>query len=295
MKSRHVVASILVCVGVSLSTRTPALGQEHPLALLERAKGMYESAEYDSALTALDGMDPAGITPDLARDKAVYETLCLLALDRKGEAEARIEKVVQEEPLFRPTPDMPPRFLAAIEEVRTRLRPSLVERHYLSGKELFDNEDYAAALNEFTLVVALMEDVRDQGEPSLRDVRTLAAGFRDLSRRALSATSSSVATSDSQAPAAPEIVPPVTLHQKLPALPAAMSAKLEQQGPLLGMLEITVNEQGDVASTRLVKPIHPLYDVLLLSQAGRWKYRPATRNGAPIQYVKRLTVTVKAQ
>jgi hypothetical protein len=73
-----------------------------------------------------------------------------------------------------------------------------------------------------------------------------------------------------------------------------MSGRLEQQGPLTGMLEITVNEHGDVASTNLVTPIHPLYDVLLLSKAEQWKYRPATRNGTPVPYVKRLKVTLKA-
>jgi hypothetical protein len=42
----------------------------------------------------------------------------------------------------------------------------------------------------------------------------------------------------------------------------------------------------------IVKGLHPIYDLLLLSAAREWKYQPATRDGKSVTHVKRLAVTV---
>ena len=60
--------------------------QEPPVqGRLAEIKGLYESAEYDRALAAVDRASPAVVTPAEARDIEIYEALCLLALGKKAE------------------------------------------------------------------------------------------------------------------------------------------------------------------------------------------------------------------
>jgi hypothetical protein len=42
-----------------------------------------------------------------------------------------------------------------------------------------------------------------------------------------------------------------------------------------------------------VTRIHPTYDNQLLKMARTWRFKPATRNGLPIPYVKVLTITLQ--
>jgi tetratricopeptide (TPR) repeat protein len=294
MKYRNMlIASAGLC---GMLTTVPArAGQDRVVNRLSQATVLYESAEFDAALAALKEIDSGAITSEEQRDKALYEALCLLALDRKIEAETTIEQVVRAEPLFRPSTDTPPRLRAVVEGVRGRLRPSIAQQHYVLGKELFDREDYAAALKEFTLVVELTNHERDQGSSPLRDVWVLAAGFRDLSRRALDSATPSRAAAPSATVAAAnsQIVPPVVIRQNLPELPRSIMNEIgATRRELTGLLDIVVGEHGDVESVEMLRRIHPLYDLLLLEAAKQWKYQPATRQGKPVQYVRRLAVNV---
>ena len=182
------IASASLCL---MLTTVPARAGQGVVNRLSQATALYESAEFDAALAALKEIDSGAITPEEQRDKALYAALCLLALDRKTEAETTIEQVVRAEPLFRPATDMPPRLRAVVEGVRGRLRPSVAQQRYVLGKELFDRQDY--------VVVELTNDERDEGSSPLRDVWVLASGFRDLSRHALDSATPSRAA----APSAP--------------------------------------------------------------------------------------------
>ena len=140
------IASASLCL--MLTTVPARAGQDRVVNRLSQATALYEAAEFDAALAALKEIDSGAITPEEQRDKALYAALCLLALDRKTEAETTIEQVVRAEPLFRPATDMPPRLRAVVEGVRGRLRPSIAQQHYVLGKELFDRGDYElSALN----------------------------------------------------------------------------------------------------------------------------------------------------
>ena len=287
------IASASLCL--TLTTMPAGAGQDRVVNRLSQATALYESAEFDAALAALKRIDVDAITPEEQRDKALYAALCLLALNRTTEAETTIEQVVRAEPLFRPAPDMPPRLRAVVESVRSRLRPSIVQQRYVLGKELFDRGDYEAALEEFSVVVELTSGERDEGLSPLRDVWVLATGFRDLSRHAIdSATPSRTAAPSAPVAAAnSQVVPPVAIRQDLPAVPRSIT--YESRGTrreLTGLLDIVVGEHGNVKSVEMLRRIHPQYDLLLLEAARQWKYRPATRHGKPVQYVKRLAVTV---
>jgi hypothetical protein len=287
-------------------------GQDQFSARLGEAKRLYEAAEYDLALAEMAAIDFSTVGAEQATDGSLYQALCLLALDRTPEAVSKIEQIVSSQPLFRPQDDTPPRVRALVDDVRSRLRPVLVQQHYHAGKALFDDNAHAGAVDEFTLVIQLVDEMDGTpGAAALADIKTLATGFRDLSKRALASGAPAAATAPDAAGShngtatgetvAPTrnavqltVVPPVAIRQNLPEFPR--SASIRPSGlptrPLNGVLDIVVGLNGQVDSVTLVKRIHPLYDGILVDAAKGWLYRPATRNGNPIPFPKRITVNV---
>lgn len=53
-----------------------------------------------------------------------------------------------------------------------------------------------------------------------------------------------------------------------------------------GSVEVVIDAEGKVTSAKLVQSVHPRYDQVLLAAARAWRYKPATKNGAPVEYVK---------
>jgi len=264
---------------------------------LAEIKGLYESAEYDRALAAVADGSPAVVTPAEARDVEIYEALCLLALGKKVEATAKIEGVIRAEPLYQPSADLPKRLHTLVEEARDRLRPGLAQSHYAAGKKLFDAEKFDAAVEEFALVLQLTDVPAASSPEKFGDMRVLATGFRDLSVRALAIAKPPVPeTPDPAPPRAPDVqvVPPVAVQQTVPPWPATLTSRREalKFAHLNGVLELVITKTGTVESVKLVKGIDPFYDVLLLNAARQWKYQPATRNGEPIEFIKRLAIAI---
>jgi hypothetical protein len=265
---------------------------------LAEVKGLYELAEYDRALAAGDRTSPTALTATEARDVEIYEALCLLALGKKVEANAKIEGVVRAEPLYQPSADLPKRLRALVDDARNRLRPVLVQSHYAAGKELFEAEKLEAAVEEFTLVLQLTDVPGESSREEFGDMRILATGFRDLSVRALASSKPRVSQTPNPAPLRPpdaQVVAPVAVQQAVPPWPSTLAASRREalgSGQLNGMLELVITKTGAVDSARLVKRIDPFYDVILLNAARQWKYQPATRNGEPVEFVKRLAITI---
>jgi TonB family protein len=83
------------------------------------------------------------------------------------------------------------------------------------------------------------------------------------------------------------VVPPVTLKQALPALPAQLIAMNQ------GVLELVIDEQGKVESAVLRASVHPRYDALLLDTAKSWRYEPAMRGGVPVKYRKLVQISLR--
>jgi hypothetical protein len=166
------------------------------------------------------------------------------------------------------------------------LRPALAQEHYRAGKELFDARNYEGAIEKFAVVLKLTEEGDTARDPVLFDVRALAVGFTDLSRRSLIAAGHMESTA---AASVSTVVPPVVVYQALPAWPRGLGP---QHGQLTGMLEFVVSARGEVGYISLVRSIHPTYDGILTAAAKHWKYRPATRDGKPVAHVKRLAITI---
>jgi TonB family protein len=88
----------------------------------------------------------------------------------------------------------------------------------------------------------------------------------------------------------PGLVVPEVLNQTLPrwVLPARASGR--ELRDWLGVLEVVIDENGDVVSATLRKSFHPDYDSQLVKAAMAWKYRPAQKGGAPVRFLKVVSV-----
>jgi len=159
---------------------------------LARAKDLYLSASYEDALTILDSL-PTESSPD-GMQVSEYRVFCLLALNRRAEAQKAIEVLVTAHPSYRPSEaDASPRILSAFLEVRQRFMTSTVQAAYADAKAAFDQRDpRAAAMFERVLDLLADPDIA----PSMADLRTVATGFRDLSW-ATAGTSGSRASGES--------------------------------------------------------------------------------------------------
>jgi TonB family protein len=283
---------------------------------LADAKALYDSASFDEALSTLDRYSRAEPEHDV-EDVQRYRALCLLALNRAAEAQSALEVVFSRNPQFKlGEGDAPPRMRAAFDDVRRRLLPRVTEQLYASAKLSFDRKEYTIASTQFADLLRFLDDPDARDLASVKEFRTLATGFRDLSVAAaatvaaepapapISATASAVppvpvpaaAGAASQTPAqtpSPGVLqPPVIVKQQMP-LWLGMRELMPRGGR--GMVRVIVDEHGNVEEARIAESVHTVYDALLLSAARTWKYEPARLDGKPVRYVKLIEVVVKPQ
>jgi len=272
------------------------------------ARALYGSAAYEEALALLDQVKGSGQPSDV-RVVEQYRALCLLALGRQAEAERAIELLYAADPAYRVDAAASPRVQTAFAAVRQRVMPSLVQQRYLHAKAAYDRKDYASAIAQFDETLALIEmpEIAQAQEAALADMRTLITGFRDLARAALPppAPPKPVAAPEpvaSPPPAAPrkvfytpsdtDVVPPAVVTQRMPRWegPAAQAIRGMRRR---GVIEVTISESGAVEAVVMRQPTSTLFDDLLLAEARKWQYAPATRNGAPVKYRKLIQFTLE--
>jgi hypothetical protein len=269
------------------------------------ARDLYTAANYEDALVVLSRLESTSSQPSDRMAINQYRAFCLLALGRMPEAERAIETMLTVDLLYRPSDtDMSPRLRAAFAGVRQRILPAIVQMEYTHAKTAFDRQDFPAAIAQFDRVLQALAspDLGDVGAHSpLADLRTLAAGFRDLSLKALAPPPPPPAPVPEPAPvAAPMpaprsiyggletgIAPPVVLRQTLPPFPRDLVSRRE------GVLEVIISELGEVESAIMRTPINPRYDQIVLTAARTWKYEPATLNGKPVRFRKVIAIAMK--
>ena len=272
---------------------------------------------------------------------------CLLALDRRPEAQTAIEAIISSNPFYQPSEMLAsPRIQAVFREVRRGLLPSIVQRSYSEAKAAFDRKDPGAPL-QFERLLTLLQDPDLATQPGLTDLRTVAIGFRDLSKAAAAAAPPGTPAKPSPAglepsppaaagvsrpptqpapaaaakagqpaarptpavagrvgqppvPTAPPVAdagditvtPPVVMSQPMPRwVPPRRS---EGQQEFAGLLELLIDERGNVARATISKPIHPTYDSDLLKAARTWKYTPASRDGVPVSFLRVVQIRLRA-
>jgi periplasmic protein TonB len=304
----------------------PEPGQQPPSASLVSVNKLYAAADYEAALSELDRL-AEDINPHDRMDVERYRALCYLALGRNDLAEAAIEQMLRQDPDYEAGEQEPPRVRAAFAAVRTRLLPELVRTIYTEAKAKYDRKEHAAAVTGFERTVRLLDSL-ESADPALADLRTLAAGFLDLSRAAgTPATTPPAAPArdttprtsttplDTETPSqreaaprtepAPEtdappaaptvtarITPPEVISQVLPPWnPAWFGA--QYQSEFRGALEVAIDEAGTVTAARVLDAVHPAYDQQLLEAAKQWRYVPGQRNGKPVASTKRVDIVLR--
>src|SRR4029079_1660522 len=170
--------AIILALGVSVSAIPSSTAASDELA---RAKDLYRSAAYDEALSTLDQLAAETSGPTRV-EASEYRIFCLIALDRRAEARVIIESMVKGDPFYQLAADQAaPRVRTLFKEIRQSLLPTLVQREYASAEEAFDRQAPDAGA-QFERVLKLLDDPMVTPSPALTDLRTVASGFRDLSR-----------------------------------------------------------------------------------------------------------------
>jgi hypothetical protein len=276
---------------------------------LSSARDLYAAAAYEDALAALDRLRAGGVRVDENRAVDQYRAFCLLALGKSTEAAQAIEAVVSADPSYHPSDsDVSPRVRAAFSDVRRRLLPDLAQQKYVQAKAAFDRKDYRAASENFSQLLDLFADpdlAAAASRPPLTDLRVLTVGFRELSVQAVQALAPppplpAVAPQAVPLPAAlppPEplriyaasdtnVVPPATVRQDVPPFGGSIFK------PILGVIEVVVDERGNVITATIRGPMNIVYDRQVLQAASQWRYRPAMLNGTPVRYRKFIQIAL---
>jgi hypothetical protein len=83
------------------------------------------------------------------------------------------------------------------------------------------------------------------------------------------------------------VTPPVIVRPVLPKDPPP-DVPLED----IGVVEVVVDENGDVLHVKLISPANRYRERMLVSASKMWKFRPAYKDGRPVRYKTRVRLTV---
>ena len=299
MKLRHPLSRTTSLIALTMALSFPAWAgaQENSsrgatVDALSRVRALYESADYEQALQLLDSIKGQTATSEVS----AYQVFCLVALGRKDEARTAIESIVRVDPLYRPTEgQVSPRIRSFFDDVRKPLLPDVIRQVYAKAKTSFDQKDWAPALADFNRVIAVIDEL-GTADPGASDIRTLAAGFRDLAKVALQPPPPPPAATPTPTPtpvnkiygdADPGIARPMPISKRMPEWrPNTIEARME----FAGQLDVVVSENGTVLSAVLVKSVNPRYDGPLLEAAKTWTFQPAFKDGKPVKYLYSMAV-----
>jgi len=274
---------------------------------LATARNLYVAAEYEDALSLLNGIRASDRRPEDGRVVDQYRALCLIALGRASEGEHAIEAVVVAAPSYQLTEsEVSPRVRSLFRDVRRRMLPTIIQRKYQDAKAAFDRNDLASAQDGFKQVIDLLAD-SDLGstaaQPPLAELRTLAIGFRDLSVKPATPppappplrampTSAASPTLRPVGPqiytlADPNVLPPSVVRQSFAALADVFAVRA-------GGVDIVIDEVGEVESATMMMSVNAVFDRVALATAKTWRYRPATLNGVAVKFRTSVEVERRA-
>jgi len=318
----------IVLVGLMFVSAAAASAQN----TLEAAKDLYASAAYEEALSALSqlGQSATG-TPSVLRQVDEYRAFCLYALGRTAEAESVTEALIRREPLARlDAADASPRLEAMFVAVQKRILPGLIRDQYRNLRPMLDQKQFAAAEPTLAETRQMLSEAERLGviDEGLADLSVIIDGFLDLSRAqaemraprprpaataaapaaAVEAASgpsevtgvTGAAAASPSIPRAPrvfsiedaDVTAPVAIYQREPSIPVELATILRSvKRPTV--LSLTIDEDGRVQRADVRLSVNKSYDALLTRAANSWKYRPATKDGAPVSYEKIVVIEFK--
>jgi hypothetical protein len=294
---------------LSIVAANALAGQEDPL---RTARDLYASAAYEEALSELTRVRGGAVPPSAARETDAYRMFCLVALGRTGEAETVAEAIVRKDPMAAvDLREASPRIAEMFAGVRRRVLPQMIRDEYRSARALAAQKapDAESRLTQVQRMLAEAEKV-GAWDDTLADLRVLVDGFLDLSRAAEQAASPAAAPAEELVDARPPVqspdarhvfsagdsgvVAPVVLSPPPPQIPPAL-LDLVKRLHRSGTLDIVIDEQGGVADVVVRQSVNTAYDILVTAAALTWKYRPATKDGVPVRFVKTVVINTHAE
>jgi hypothetical protein len=276
------------------------------------ARDLYASAAYEEALAELDRARQAAAPPPVVRLEQ-YRAFALYALGRVDEAEGAAELAVKEDPLLRlDDRDASPKVQALFRQVQRRLLPGLARDRFRSARTTLDEGHLEAGLSQLAEVRKMLAEAKslEVADDGLTDLGVLVDGFIDLTRQSIErkAAAKAAAAAPPPAPEPPpavvvepprpaifsaanaDVTPPVVLRQDIPTTPQPLAVMM-RLGRRSGVIEVRIDERGNVEYATMREPIGEVFDSLLLAAARNWQYKPATRAGVPVKYLKHVGVT----
>ena len=293
---RNIICASALLISVAFPVTTYAAD-----ASLAAARDLYVSASYDDALAMLGTLSNGQKSLEERQSIDLYRTLCLFALGKTTEADKVIEAMLLRDPLYRAgDEELSPRVETAFQTARRRILPSVIQQKYAEAKAAFDKQEWATASTGFAEVLKSIGDpdiAAAAGAPPLSDIKTLSAGFRDLAVKSTPPPAPAPkVVADVPKPVRPvkavytaedrDVLPPVAVVQRVPKYPANVTR------PLQGVVQFVIDENGAVQTPTMPVSIDMSYDGMVISAAKKWQYTPATLDGKPVKYMKRLTISV---
>jgi hypothetical protein len=265
-----------------------------PEPLEDRARKLYSSAEYEETIALVGNSADPGAQQ--------YRVLCLVALGRQQEAKAALDALVSASPDFAVSEDMPPRFLTMLSHTRQQVLPSILRGWFAEARERYQVQAYDQARSRFEQVLALTSHAAVKDIDDIADLRLLADGYldllKDLEVRKPPATPAPPAATPTPAVAvAPVASAPATIVTPAAAIKQVLPPWPLRAGTIdraeVGLLRVRIGPTGQVLSATMIRSVHPLYDWHLLASAKRWQYKPATRDGSPIESESTVEIRLK--
>jgi TonB family protein len=272
---------------------------------LDDAKKLYAAASFENSLAALAQIDVAASkSPEVLE----YKALCLLALGRVAEAQSVVDTLVSTAPTFVPgDDDVPPRFVAVLNETRRRLLPEVTRRLFNDARDQFRARNQGLAKEQFEQVLRLTDDGVWRETNDAGDLRTLASGFLELvnsaprigdQRPSRSVESVPTAASSSPKVAGPvvkrpktDLQPPIAIEQSMPKWRPTDAVTAQRR--FTGAVRVRIGKDGHVIDAAIAVATDPDYDKQLLEAARSWRYTPGQRNGEPIEMEKLVTFSLR--
>jgi TonB family protein len=85
------------------------------------------------------------------------------------------------------------------------------------------------------------------------------------------------------------VTPPGVVSQRMPSMTAELMRVVKAMNTS-AILDVVIDERGDVMDAVVRKSLNPSFDNLMISAARRWKYRPAVKDGVAVRYTKTIVL-----
>src|SRR5205085_7868297 len=83
-----------------------------------------------------------------------------------------------------------------------------------------------------------------------------------------------------------DVLPPIPVRQSLAALSDVFALRP-------GILEIIIDESGEVEAATVRTSVNPVYDRLVIATARTWRYKPALLDGVPVKFRKIIQIDLR--